>query len=100
METIINLVENNLLTCSIHSLTGIDCPGCGMQRAFIALLRGHLLASFRLNPALIPLLFTILFTALHLYLDLRNGARLIVIFFSITVSLMIVNFVVKSVLPL
>jgi hypothetical protein len=71
-----------------------------MQRALISLLRGDLAASFAQHPALLPLLATLVFSGVQLYFNFRNGARLIVIFFVLTVSLMIVNFVVKSLLHL
>jgi len=76
-------------------MTGIDCPGCGMQRAFIALLKGEFALSVSLNPSLIPFLMTLFFAFGHILFGFRNGAKLIVIFFSITVLIMLLNFVVK-----
>lgn len=38
--------------CPIKAVTGFDCPGCGSQRAFHALLHGDLAAAWRLNAAL------------------------------------------------
>lgn len=35
--------------CLFHELTGLDCPGCGAQRALHQLLHGHLVAAIRLN---------------------------------------------------
>jgi hypothetical protein len=35
--------------CLFHQLTGLDCPGCGAQRALHQLLHGNFLAAFRLN---------------------------------------------------
>jgi hypothetical protein len=35
--------------CLFHELTGLDCPGCGGQRAAHQLLHGHLIAAIRLN---------------------------------------------------
>jgi hypothetical protein len=35
--------------CQFHQLTGLDCPGCGAQRALHQLLHGHLIAAIRLN---------------------------------------------------
>ena len=35
--------------CLFHQLTGLDCPGCGAQRALHQLLHGHLIAAIRLN---------------------------------------------------
>lgn len=42
--------------CTFHSLTGLDCPGCGGQRAVHQLLHGHVVAAFRCNALLITLL--------------------------------------------
>jgi hypothetical protein len=35
--------------CLFHQLTGLDCPGCGAQRALHQLLHGHLIEAIRLN---------------------------------------------------
>jgi Protein of unknown function (DUF2752) len=35
--------------CIFHQVTGLDCPGCGAQRALHQLLHGHLIAALRLN---------------------------------------------------
>jgi hypothetical protein len=38
--------------CVFHSVTGLDCPGCGSTRAVHALLHGEIGTAFRLNPFL------------------------------------------------
>lgn len=38
--------------CTFKQFTGWDCPGCGSQRAFHALLRGHIAEAWSHNPAL------------------------------------------------
>lgn len=40
--------------CPIRYITGIDCPGCGMTRALLALLKGDLAASIAFHPFLLP----------------------------------------------
>ncbi len=35
--------------CPVKMFTGLDCPGCGSQRALHSLLEGHLLESVRHN---------------------------------------------------
>ena len=38
--------------CLFHSLTGLQCPGCGTTRALHHLLHGDVAGAFRLNPML------------------------------------------------
>ncbi len=38
--------------CPSKLLTGYDCPGCGSQRAFHALLHGDVAGAWRVNPYL------------------------------------------------
>lgn len=37
--------------CNLKRFTGLDCPGCGLTRSFIALGHGRLRDSIRFNPA-------------------------------------------------
>jgi len=37
--------------CQMKMLTGLDCPGCGLARSFIALGHGQFVDSFCFNPA-------------------------------------------------
>jgi hypothetical protein len=39
--------------CPIHAVTGLLCPGCGIQRAIIALSRGDFQAAIHLNALLL-----------------------------------------------
>ena len=58
--------------CPFHSLTGLDCPGCGSTRAIAALLAGHWTEAWHSNPLallLAPLVAALL--APQLYTALR-----------------------------
>lgn len=57
-----NPVEQSLLPrCLFKSLTGLSCPGCGMQRFFHAATHGHIAEAVGYN-AFMP--FVITYTAL------------------------------------
>lgn len=88
-------LEHHLLPCPYKSLLGIDCPGCGMQRAFVALLRGRVLDSLMLYPALLPVLFTLGLTVVHLKFRLRQGAAYIKYSYILTVSIVVVSYILK-----
>jgi hypothetical protein len=38
------------LVCPLRSATGIPCPFCGMTRAVVSGIHGHLVTSLRYNP--------------------------------------------------
>ncbi|MBX7149358.1 DUF2752 domain-containing protein [bacterium] len=44
-------VEGGFILCWFKRLTGIDCPGCGLTRAFLSIPRGHLWRAFLYNWA-------------------------------------------------
>ena len=37
--------------CMFKNLTGLDCPGCGLSRAFICIAHGDMAAAWGYNPA-------------------------------------------------
>lgn len=45
--------------CPMYTMTGLECPGCGGQRALHTLLRGDVATAWRLNP-LVPLAMPLL----------------------------------------
>lgn len=44
------------LPCPFRAVTGLLCPGCGITRLCLALLRGDWAGAWRANPALLPML--------------------------------------------
>lgn len=69
---IIGWIEQHQLPCLFRSMFHTDCPGCGLQRSTIALLRGQVYESARLYPALIPMLLFFLFLLLNQKMQLKN----------------------------
>lgn len=50
------------ITCPIKWLTGISCPGCGMTRAWIQILQGHIGSACYYHPLWwIPPIFLIVY---------------------------------------
>lgn len=50
-----------MMPCFTKQLTGLECPACGAQRAFVALINGNFITSLLYFPALIPSIVTIFF---------------------------------------
>lgn len=95
---IIDWLEKHSRPCFYKKHFGIECLGCGFQRSFIELLKGNIIESLKLYPALIPFLFTFIFLAIHLKFKLKHGALIIKTLFIFTSSLVVMNFLYKIIL--
>ena len=88
-------LEQHLLSCPFKQYTGIDCPGCGLQRSVLALFQGDFLASFKFYPATVPLILLLVFTAIHLKYELKNGAFFIKILYIGITIIILINYIYK-----
>lgn len=60
-------------SCTLRSITGLPCPGCGLTRAWILLLQGDLAAAWAMHPLFWMALPIVLVIA---YLMIRNPDQL------------------------
>lgn len=88
-------LESHLLTCYYKKYLGIDCPGCGMQRSAIELLKGNFAESFHLHPALLPILIMLGYLGLHLVFKFENGGTRLKNIFIGVVSIIVINYIAK-----
>ena len=88
-------LEAHLLRCPIKQTLFIDCPGCGLQRSFIALLRGDFAGSWHLYPATMPMVFLFGFTILHLKMNFRWGAVFIKFLYIAIAFIIVASYTVK-----
>ena len=95
LNKLITWLESHMQSCFYQKYFGIECPGCGMQRAFVQLLKGDFLESFRLFPALIPTIGLIVFLILHLIFKFKNGANILKYLFIINTSIVVLNYIYK-----
>jgi hypothetical protein len=92
---IIHWLEANQLSCPSKKILQVDCPGCGLQRSFIELLKGNLQSSLQFHPATIPLLLFFLFAALQLKFQFKQGYKIIVYGYIIVATILTTNYIYK-----
>ncbi len=87
--------------CIFRLIAGFPCPGCGLTRAAILLLRGHVMDSFKMHPMLIPfaLLLPIYFIEKY-YIGSNNQGnakrlRVTYIYGCIVAAAMIILYIVR-----
>jgi len=88
-------LEKRQLPCFYKSILGIECPGCGMQRALIVLLRGDLIGSLKLYPALIPTIVMLVLLVVHVFYHLKYGARILVWLFIFNAVIIVISYICK-----
>lgn len=84
-----------MLSCPAKRISGIDCPGCGMQRSAVAALRGDWAVSWDAYPPLALVVLTFLLTVGHLSLRWKHGARVVQWTFILTVAAVAANYIYK-----
>ena len=57
------------ITCPIKALTGVSCPGCGMTRAWLAMMRGDLHSAFHYHPLFLLPAFALLVFIYRKHID-------------------------------
>ncbi len=93
----IQWLKEFMFTCPSKKLLHIECPGCGFQRSFFALIEGNVLQSLQLYPAMLPILTLIAFTMLHLKYQFSFGALTIKYFF-ILITVIILSFYIYKII--
>jgi len=95
LDWLINYLESNMHSCPYVHLFGVECPGCGMQRALIELLKGNFMESLELYPALLPMVLLFSTLIVHLVFKLKYGAEILKYLFLFTVLIIVVSYIVK-----
>lgn len=83
-----------MLTCQWKNI-GVECAGCGMQRSFIALLKGDFVEAFQMYPAIYTLIFMFAYLMLHLKFQFMNGHKVLLKLFILNLIIIVTSYVIK-----
>ena len=89
-------LEDYMLPCVNKTLFGFDCMGCGIQRSINLLIHGEFVAAFFMYPAIYPLIGLFVIIVINIFKKIKNFNKIITILGVITVSTIIVSFVIKT----
>ncbi|MFT5754761.1 MAG: hypothetical protein ACI9FW_000659 [Flavobacterium sp.] len=88
-------MEEYMVPCMNKSIFGIDCMGCGTQRAIALLLEGEFIEAFKMFPAIYTLLLFGLTITLHLLDKKRNYLTSIAVLAVANGIIMVVSYFYK-----
>lgn len=66
-------LEAHMLTCPSKKYLHIDCPGCGLQRGIVALMKGDVAESLSVYPAALPIVLMFGYLILYLLFRFKKG---------------------------
>lgn len=81
--------------CLSKTIFGIDCFGCGTQRALLLLVQGEMYAAFKMFPAIYTTILLFAVIALHFIDRTRNYHKLIVSLAIFNAVIMVVAYIHK-----
>ena len=84
-----------MFPCISKTLFGIECLGCGFQRAFLLVLEGNFEAAFKMYPAIYSCLIFILFIGLHFADSKRDYKKVLLVLAILNNCIMIVSYYYK-----
>jgi hypothetical protein len=70
-------LERYMLPCFSKTLFGIECLGCGFQRALFLLFKGDFLVAFKMYPAIYTTLIFLGILTLHFLDKTKNYNKLL-----------------------
>ena len=83
------------LSCKIKETTGIECPGCGIQRSIELLVNGEFLESIKMYPGLLPLLATVGILIFHIFKGNNRSFQVLKISLIFTLLIITITYILK-----
>lgn len=88
-------MEEYMLPCLNKELLGVECPGCGIQRAFAMLLQGDFTGAFYMYPAIYTLMLLFAFLLATKFFTFRLANKIIILLMISSTVLILFNFLMK-----
>lgn len=88
-------MEEFLLPCLNKEIFGMECYGCGGQRAFVLLFTGEFSAAFKMFPAIYPLMGLLGFVLVNLFLKFKFDHIIKISLILLTAGVILINYVIK-----
>ena len=91
-------LENYMLPCLSKSLFGFECMGCGFQRAFFLVFKGHFVDAFWMYPAIYPILVLAGILMISRFYKFKFYQKSINILSIISIGVIITNYLIKQII--
>ena len=87
--------EDYMLPCLSKQILGIECFGCGGQRAVSLLFQGDFIAAFKMYPAIYTLIILALFFLYSIFFKIKNGEKIKITLVVLNIVIIVINYLIK-----
>ncbi|MEZ4779264.1 MAG: DUF2752 domain-containing protein [Flavobacteriaceae bacterium] len=88
-------MEEYMLPCLNKQLFGIECLGCGIQRATALLFRGEFILAFKMYPAIYTLILLAIFLITTLFIKFKYERPVKIFLIAINILIIIISYFIK-----
>lgn len=88
-------MEEFLLPCLNKQLFGMECYGCGSQRAVLLLFDGEFSAAFRIFPAIYSVMILLIFVLFNLFYRFKYDFSIKIGLILLNAAIILINYVIK-----
>jgi hypothetical protein len=88
-------MEDYMLPCLNKKLFGIECLGCGMQRATALLFEGEFVTAFKIYPAIYTLILLALFLVFNLTVKFKFDRSIKISLIVLNVLIIVISYAIK-----
>jgi len=88
-------LEDYMLGCINKKIFGVECLGCGAQRAIALLFRGEFAAAFKMYPAIYTLLLLAGFLVFNFFVKMKYSFQIKVGLVILNAIIIIIGYIIK-----
>ena len=87
--------EDYMLPCLSKKLLGVDCLGCGIQRATVFLFDGEFSLALKMYPAIYTLFILAFFLIFNMFYRFKNDETIKIILVVLNIIIIIISYIIK-----
>lgn len=88
-------LEDYMLPCLNKKLFGIDCLGCGLQRAIVLVFQGEFSAAFKMYPAVFTILLLAFFIIFNLFYKFKHDSKIKIFLLILNAAIIVASYLYK-----
>lgn len=89
-------MEEYMLPCLNKEIFGLECLGCGIQRATAFLFKGEFILAFKMYPAIYTLILLIFFLVVLLFFKIKHSEKIKAGLLILNLIIILINYLVKN----